>query len=54
MSIVAIPLDLKAESMANCDLWVAKVVSIEGQVKVRENAKKRMAIIKHRRISLWG
>ncbi len=46
MLIFAIPLDLKADPIANCDSWVAKVVSIEGQVKVREDAENEWRSLK--------
>ncbi|MEE9397127.1 MAG: FecR domain-containing protein [Methylococcales bacterium] len=46
MLIFAIPLSLKADSIANCDSWVAKIVSIEGQVKVREDAENEWRSLK--------
>ena len=39
--ILVNPLGLEAASLSNCDSWVAKVVSIEGQVEIREDVKKQ-------------
>ncbi len=39
------PLRLEAALLPKCDSWVAKVVSIEGRVEVRENVKKQWRLL---------